>query len=218
MIRHLFAAAIVLAAAPAVHAGIALQTYTPGTTDYTATASTLSGTMISGEGGSFPSTVGKWFTFTMPHAGRFTSITFPMTVTSRTNASATLNIGFWLGNDPASSTVGGVTLPAADIVVGQTKEYTINFPAGYQYGAGQNVTLDFDVVGLSGAGATFNANLFLSNTAGTTHQRGLGVIFGPTQAALPAIVVTDDTAPVPEPASLSVLAAGSLLMLKRRRP
>lgn len=210
-------AAALLLTASAAHAGVALETYTPGTADYSATTLPLNTTVVASESGAFESAKGQWFSFTMPHNASLTGITIPIHITSRTSSSATINFGFWLGNDPASSTFGGITLPAASIVVGQTHEYELNFPAGYLLAAGQRVTIDIMPVGATGFGNGMSGHIFLSDDAGTTRERSLGVIFGPSQPFYPAIQLRDNAAPIPEPASLSLLALGALPLLRRRR-
>lgn len=210
-----FCAAVVLGIASFTHAGIAFQSYTPAQNpaDYTASTLNLDATVISGEGGSFVATTGGWFTFQMPHAASFTGITIPLKfITAPANTS--VNFGFWLGSNPTGSTVGGQNIPLADIVVGQTKEYSFNFAAGYQFAAGQNVTIFIDPA------ATGNAviDAFLSNTAGTTHETGLGQIFDPTPlGSFPAIQIRDNFVEAPEPGSAALLLLGTLAGFARRR-
>lgn len=210
-----FCAAFVLGIASFTHAGIAFQSYTPAQNpvDYTASTLNLDATVYAGEGGSFIGTTGGWFTFQMPHAASFTGITIPLKfITAPTNTS--VNFGFWLGSNPAGSTVGGLNLPLADIVVGQTKEYSFNFAAGYQFAAGQSVTIQINPL----ATTTASIDAFLSNTAGTTHETGLGQIFDPTPlSSFPAIQIRDNFVEAPEPGSVALLAIGAAAAAARRR-
>jgi MYXO-CTERM domain-containing protein len=205
---------VIWGASPA-RAGIAFQSYNPGQdpVDYSATTLNYDRVMISGEGGTFPSTTGAWFSFAMPHAGAFNGITVPLDfITAPTNT--TINFGFWLGTNPTGSTVGGQSLPVADIVPGQTKEYSFDFAPGYQFSAGQNVTIAITVVGGTG-NATIDG--FLSNLAGATNETSLGVIFDPTPLSKYPAIQIRDTSLAPEPAATSLGLMGLAMLVRRRR-